>query len=64
MGLVEATVPKKWKVKFISAVAARRAVNAKRREGRPPTAAETNRDYRCMAALPLWLQPIADKRAK
>lgn len=65
MGLFEATIPKQYRKKFITAVAARRRVNAAYRSGKgnPPMTA-INADYKAMNALPLWLQAVADRRAQ
>lgn len=64
MGLVEASVPAKYKVKFLRAVAARNTINRVQALGKNPTAAQINADYKAMNALPLWLQPIANRRAR
>lgn len=60
MGFVEAAVPKKYRTKFTRAVAAQRVMNEK---GSKATIAQANTYYKAMNALPLWLQPIAKKRA-
>jgi hypothetical protein len=64
MGLLEASIPKAHRKKFVAAVAARRKANAGYRTPKGPTPAVINADYRAMNALPLWLQAIADKRAR
>jgi hypothetical protein len=64
MGLFEQAIPKRHRTKFVNAVAARRTVNAAKAKGKGVTVAQSNRDYQAMNALPLWLQAIADRRAK